>query len=189
MGNLIINFGYPALFLGSFLEGESFLIAAGFLAKRGYLNLNLVIIVALMGAYLGDIALYFLGRKKGRAIILRFPQIRIYYPKAKKLFHKYGIWAIFITRYLYGLRFASAAFFGLMKMRTRDFLFLAFISCLVWSIIIGYLGYVFGASLDILIGHVKHYEKLIAMVIIILGITIWFIRRYIFNGKTTAKEQ
>ncbi|MFQ6003581.1 MAG: DedA family protein [Candidatus Zixiibacteriota bacterium] len=131
MEDLITNFGYLALFLGSFLEGESFLIAAGFLAKRGYLNLNLIIIVAMAGAYLGDVALYFFGRKKGPRVISKFPQVEIYYPKAKKLFDRYGIWAILITRYLYGLRFASAALFGLMKMRPRDFLFLAFISCLV----------------------------------------------------------
>jgi membrane protein DedA with SNARE-associated domain len=188
MENLIINFGYPALFLGSFLEGESFLIAAGFLAKTGYLDLNLVIIVALAGAYLGDVVLYFLGREKGEGIICKFPQVRIYYPKAKKLFDKYGVWAIFLTRYFYGLRFASAAFFGLMKMRARDFLFFAFVSCLVWSIIIGYVGYAFGASVEVLIGHVRHYEKLIVVVIIALGITIWFIRRFISNGKTTTKE-
>lgn len=187
MENLITTFGYPALFLGSFLEGESFLIAAGFLAKRGYLNLNLIIIVAMAGAYLGDVALYFLGRKKGQGIISKFPQIGIYYPKAKKLFDKYGMWAIFITRYLYGLRFASAAFFGLMKMRARNFLFLAFISCLLWSILIGNLGYMFGASLEALVGQVKHYEKIIAVVIITLGMIIWLIRRFIYNRKMTVK--
>jgi membrane protein DedA with SNARE-associated domain len=189
MENLIINFGYPALFLGSFLEGESFLIAAGFLAKRGYLNLNLIIIVAMAGAYLGDITLYFLGRKQGEKVISKFPQVGIYYPKAKKLFDKYGVWAIFITRYLYGLRFASAAFFGLMKMRVRDYLFLAFTSCLVWSMLIGNLGYMFGASLEVVIGHVKHYEKIIVGTIIILGIAIWLIRRFIYKRKMAAKEE
>jgi membrane protein DedA with SNARE-associated domain len=187
MENLITDFGYPALFLGSFLEGESFLIAAGFLAKRGYLNLNLIIIVAMAGAYLGDVTLYLLGRKKGERVISKFPQIAIYYPKAKKLFDKYGMWAIFVTRYLYGLRFASAAFFGLMKMRARNFLFLAFISCLVWSILMGNLGYMFGASLEALVGQVKHYEKIIAVVIIALGITIWLVRRVIYKGKIKPK--
>jgi membrane protein DedA with SNARE-associated domain len=187
MENLIINFGYPALFLGSFLEGESFLIAAGFLAKRGYLNLNLIIIVAMAGAYLGDVTLYFLGRKKGEKVISKFPQVGIYYPKAKRLFDKYGVWTIFITRYLYGLRFASAAFFGLMKMRVRNYLFLAFTSCLVWSVLIGNLGYMFGASLEVLIGQVKHYEKIIVGTIITLGITVWLIRRFIYNRKMAAK--
>ena len=177
MQNLIIQFGYIALFLGSFLEGESFLIAAAFLAKRGYLRLDLVILIAFAGAYLGDVALYYLGRKKGVGILWKFPQARRYYPKAKKLFNRFGIWAIFITRYLYGLRFASAAFLGLVKMKKREFLPFAFLSCAVWAVLMGGLGYVFGASLEALIGQIKHYEKIIVVLIIVLGFSIWGIRR------------
>lgn len=188
MEDLITNFGYPALFFGSFLEGESFLIAAGFLAKRGYLNLNLIIAVAMAGTYLADVTFYFLGRKKGQRIIFKFPQAKVYYPKAKKLFDRYGMWAIFISRYLYGLRFASAAFFGLMRMKPRYFLSLAFISCLVWAIIIGNLGYIFGASLEALIGQIKHYEKIIAAVIIALGIAVWLIRRFLYRRRMTERE-
>ena len=188
MENLIANFGYPALFFGSFLEGESFLIAAGFLAKRGYLNLNLIIMVAMAGTYLADVTLYFLGRKKGYGIISRFPGAKVHYPKAKRLFDKYGMWAIFITRYLYGLRLASAAFFGLMRMKPRYFLSLAFISCLLWATIIGNLGYMFGASLEALIGQIKYFEKIMAAVIIGLGISIWLIRRYACKRRMTTKE-
>jgi len=177
MQNLIIQFGYIALFLGSFLEGESFLIAAAFLAKRGYLRLDLVILIAFAGAYLGDVALYYLGRKKGVGILWKFPQARRYYPKAKKLFNRFGIWAIFITRYLYGLRFASAAFLGLVKMKKREFLPFAFLSCAVWAVLMGGLGYVFGASLEALIGQIKHYEKIIVVLIIVIGFSIWGIRR------------
>jgi membrane protein DedA with SNARE-associated domain len=177
MQNLIIQFGYIALFLGSFLEGESFLIAAAFLAKRGYLRLDLVILIALAGAYLGDVVLYYLGRKRGVGILWKFPQARRYYPKAKKLFNRFGIWAIFITRYLYGLRFASAAFLGLVKMKKREFLPFAFLSCSLWAVLMGGFGYVFGASLEALIGHIKHYEKIIVVLIIVIGFSIWGIRR------------
>jgi membrane protein DedA with SNARE-associated domain len=183
MQNLIIQFGYIALFVGSLLEGESFLIAAAFLAKRGYLNLYLVMLVALAGAYLGDVVLYYLGRKRGVGILLKFRQARRYYPKVKKLFNRFGIWAIFITRYLYGLRFASAAFFGLVKMKRREFLPFAFLSCAVWAMLMGGLGYVFGASLEALIGQVKHYEKLIVILIIVVGLGFWVIRRIWLSGR------
>ncbi len=188
MENLITNFGYPALFFGSLLEGESFLITAGFLAKRGYLNLYLIIMLAMAGTYLADVTLYFLGRKKGQGIITKLPQAKIYYPKAKRLFDRYGIWAIFITRYLYGLRLASAAFFGLMRMRPRNFLPLAFVSCLVWAIIMANLGYMFGAGLEALIGQIKHLEMLIVAVIIALGVTVWLIRRFLHKRRITAEE-
>lgn len=186
MQNLIIQFGYIALFLGSFLEGESFLIAAAFLAKRGYSRLDLVMLVALAGAYLGDVALYFLGRHKGVGILLKFPQARRYYPKVKKLFNRFGIWAIFITRYLYGFRFASAAFLGLVKMKKEEFLPFAFLSCMVWAVVMGGLGYIFGASLEALIGQIKHYEKLIVILIIVIGFSVWLVRR-IWSSRRTQK--
>ncbi|MGB8656435.1 MAG: DedA family protein [Candidatus Zixiibacteriota bacterium] len=183
MQGFITDFGYLALFVGSFLEGESFLIAAAFLAKRGYFNLYLVMLVALAGAYLGDVVLYYLGRHKGAGIISKFPQARAYYPKAKKLFDRFGIWAIFITRYLYGLRFAAAAFLGLMRMKRAEFLPFAFLSCAVWAVAMGGLGYVFGASLEALIGEIKHYEKVIGVAIVILGLGAWVFRRMWNNRK------
>ena len=177
MHDLIIQFGYPALFLGSLLEGESVLIAAGFLARRGYLDLNLVMLFALAGTYTADVTIYFLGRKKGQGIISKFPVAKKYYPKVETLFDKYGIWAIFITRYLYGFRLASAATLGLMKMRKRKYLPFNFLSCMIWAILIGSLGYMFGASLEALIGQIKHYEKIVVLFIIVVGLGVWLLRR------------
>jgi membrane protein DedA with SNARE-associated domain len=177
MEDLIIKFGYPALFVGSFLEGESVLIAAGFLARGGYLNLKLVMLVALTATYIADVSLYFLGRAKGKGIIAKFPIARAYYPKVKTLFDKYGIWAIFITRYVYGLRLASAATFGLMRMKRRRYLPFNFLSCTIWAVLVGGLGYLFGASLEALIGQVKHYEKIVVLFIIIVGLSVWLFRR------------
>jgi membrane protein DedA with SNARE-associated domain len=177
MEDLIIKFGYPALFLGSFLEGESVLIASGFLARGGYLNLKLVMLVALSATYMADVSLYFLGRAKGKGIITKFPIARAYYPKVKTLFDKYGIWAIFIARYLYGLRLASAATFGLMKMKRGKYLPFDFLSCTIWAVLVGGLGYTFGASLEALIGQVKHYEKIVVAFIILVGLSVWLFRR------------
>jgi membrane protein DedA with SNARE-associated domain len=177
MQELIAKFGYPALFLGSLLEGETTLITAGFLAKSGYLDFKLVVLIALTGTYAADVSIYFLGRKKGEGIIFRFPGAKTYYPKVKALFDKYGIWAIFITRYLYGFRLAAAGFVGLMKMRKGRYLPFNFLSCTIWAVLIGNLGYVFGAGMEALIGQIKHYELMVFPLIILVGLGIWLLRR------------
>jgi membrane protein DedA with SNARE-associated domain len=41
--SVLTTYGYFALMIGTFLEGETILIAAGFLAHRGYLELPWVI--------------------------------------------------------------------------------------------------------------------------------------------------
>jgi membrane protein DedA with SNARE-associated domain len=177
MQEFVANYGYVALFLGSILEGESTLIAAGFLARSGHLYLPLVMLIALVGTYLADMTIYFLGRAKGEAVIAKFPVARGYYPKVKSLFARYGVWAIFVTRYLYGFRLAAAATLGSIKMRKMTYLPFNLLSCMIWAAIMGGLGYIFGASLEAVIGQIKHYEKLVVLFIIILGVSGWFIRR------------
>ena len=67
------DFGYFALFLGTFFEGETILVLAGFLAFRGYMQLEYVIAVAFFGSYAGDQLWYFLGRRHGRKLLARKP--------------------------------------------------------------------------------------------------------------------
>ena len=46
--SIVENYGYAALLVGTFLEGETILVIAGFLAHRGYLHLPWVFIVAFL---------------------------------------------------------------------------------------------------------------------------------------------
>jgi membrane protein DedA with SNARE-associated domain len=186
MQEFIVKYGYLALFMGSVLEGESVLIAAGFLAKSGYLKLPLVMLAGLAGTYLADLSIYFLGRAKGEKVIAKFPIARAYYPKVKALFSRYGIWAIFVTRYLYGFRLAAAATLGLTKMRGRTYLPFNLLSCSIWAVLMGGLGYLFGASLEALLGQVRHYEKLVVICIILAGFGGWLIRRLWSRRRRTS---
>ncbi len=47
--SLLQDFGYLAVFVGTFLEGEAILITAGFFASRGYLDPMIVCVVAFAG--------------------------------------------------------------------------------------------------------------------------------------------
>jgi Uncharacterized membrane-associated protein len=68
------DFGYFALFLGTFFEGETILVLAGFLAFREYMDIKLVVLVAFCGSYAGDQLWYFMGRRHGRKILARKPR-------------------------------------------------------------------------------------------------------------------
>ena len=47
--SLIENYGYLAILIGTFLEGETIVILAGFAAQLGYLELPWVIVTAIAG--------------------------------------------------------------------------------------------------------------------------------------------
>ena len=72
--SLLRTTGYPALFVGSVLEGETALVLASLLARQGILDLSTVIAVACAGAVCGDQLFYFLGRLKGRSFIRKRPR-------------------------------------------------------------------------------------------------------------------
>jgi len=64
--NLLQHFGYPALALGTFLEGEMSLLLAAYLALRGILQIELVMLFAFLGTYASDQLWFHLGRRHGR---------------------------------------------------------------------------------------------------------------------------
>ena len=52
--NIIENYGYAAILIGTFLEGETILVLAGLAAHQGSLVLTWVIIAAFAGSLCGD---------------------------------------------------------------------------------------------------------------------------------------
>ena len=52
MQEILTHLGYPALFLGSLVEGETFILVAGFFAHRGYFRLGVVVLLATLGGAL-----------------------------------------------------------------------------------------------------------------------------------------
>ena len=51
---LIDSYGYLAVFVGAFLEGETILALAGLAAYRGYLDFYAVVAIALFAGFAGD---------------------------------------------------------------------------------------------------------------------------------------
>ena len=60
---LIHTYGYLAILLGTFIEGETVLIMGGLAAQLGYLRLPWVIAAAFVGAVSWDQLLFVAGRR------------------------------------------------------------------------------------------------------------------------------
>ena len=66
---MIATYGYGAVLVGTFLEGETVVLLGGFAAHRGYLDLPWVIAVAFAGSLLGDQLYFYLGRRHSARIL------------------------------------------------------------------------------------------------------------------------
>lgn len=175
---LLERFGYFAVFVGTFLEGEAILVAAGFFASRGYLDVFIVGIVAFAGAYAGHVFWFWLGRAHGVKLLDRFPKMQRHFGKGIRVFERYGPAAIIITQWLYGLRITAAVIIGMSKIALAKFLIYEAVSCALWAAVITGAGYYFGRAIEAVLGRVEHVEKYALVVIAIAALGTWLYHRW-----------
>lgn len=173
---LITTYGYAAVGIGSFLEGETVLVLGGFAAHRGYLELPWVIVSAFLGSLFGDQLYYFIGRIKGKSILEKRPRWKAKSEKVFSLLHKHQILLILGFRFLYGLRTVTPFVIGASKITPTRFIILNILGAAIWAVIVGGMGYLFGYTLEIFIDNVKKYELLVFAGLTGVGIIIWLVR-------------
>ncbi len=173
--SLLQDFGYLAVFVGTFLEGEAILVAAGFFASRQYLDPMAVAAVAFAGAYAGHLFWFWLGRVHGVRLLDRFPRMKRHFGKGVRVFERYGVTAILLTQWLYGLRITCTVIIGMSRIGLIKFLVYQAVSCALWVVVITAVGYYFGRAVESLLGRVEHIEKygLIVIVAVALGFWLW----------------
>ncbi len=167
IANLVASYGYVLLFalvgiesLGIPLPGETALVTAAAYAALGHLSIFLVIATAAAGAIIGDNAGYWIGRKGGRAFVLRFGRkIRLnenHLVRAESFFRRHGGKTVFIGRFVALLRSWAAVLAGIGAMPYGEFTAYNASGGIVWAACFGSLGYLFGKSLPA----IEHYAGL-----------------------------
>ena len=99
--HLIISYGYLALVVGTFLEGETILVLGGIAAKLGYLRLPWVIVSAFVGTLMSDQLFFFLGRWQGQAFLLKYPHWNSRAQKVHRMLEPHRIPIIIGFRFVY----------------------------------------------------------------------------------------
>lgn len=182
---LISTYGYVAIGIGTFLEGETILVMGGFAAHRGYLELPWVIVSAFIGTLFGDQLYFYIGRTKGKSAIDKKPNWKTKSEKVFSLLDKHQILLILGFRFLYGLRTVTPFLVGASNFSPSRFLVLNTISAFLWAVIIGTLGYFFGYTLEMIIGDIKKYELLLFFILGMAGLIIWFVH---FRKRLSANR-
>lgn len=172
------TYGYWVLLIGTFFEGETVLVIGGFAAHRGYLSLPLVILAAFAGTLAGDQLFFFIGRKKGKPFLDKRPSWKPNIEKAHNLLDRYQALLIPGFRFLYGMRTVTPFVIGMSRVKTATFIVLNAIGALVWAVVFGTGGYLFGAALEVFLKDVKRYELLAFLGISLAGCAVWTIRFY-----------
>ena len=176
-------YGYWAVLVGGFLQGEIVLILGGFVAHRGYLELPLVILIGLAGCLTADLFYFSIGRFKGRDLLGKHPSWQPKVTRVQKLFEVYDSLFIIGFRFLYGIRAISLIVLGTSQVKTAKFLILNTLSAAVYTALLGVSGYVFGIALAILFRNFQRYETWTIMAIAVLGTALWILHRWHKKGR------
>jgi membrane protein DedA with SNARE-associated domain len=171
--SLLEQFGYLAVFLGTFLEGEAILVAAGFFASRGLLHYPAVVAAAFCGSFCGHLFWFWLGRAHGVRLLDRYDWLKRHLGRGIRVFERYGPAAIFMTQWLYGLRITCAVIIGM----SLKFVLYESLSCALWAIVISAAGLYFGKAIEAVLGRVEHLEKYGLAVIVAVALMFWLIHR------------
>jgi phosphatidylglycerol lysyltransferase len=172
----LLRFGYLVVFFGSMVEGEVVLLAAAFLAHRGYLDLPLVVLAAAAGNTVADQVYYQIARARGRAAFERKAAEDARYRRIHDWIARRGPVLLFVSRFLYGLRIAIPAACGASGMRAPLFLAVNALGGLFWAAVIGLGGYAFGGTLELLLADVRRVEGAALAVLVLLAVA-WLVRR------------
>lgn len=152
---LIIEHGvwfYPFTFALTFVEGETFVLVAGFAAAQGLLNAPLLLISAWLGSFAGDQCYFWIGRNFGLRLLSRRPLWRARVDRALGWVKRYDTWFILSFRFIYGVRNFSSFALGISGIAWQRFLILNLIAAFLWASAFVGAGYFCGRAFERMLG-------------------------------------
>jgi membrane protein DedA with SNARE-associated domain len=188
IADLIASYGYVAIFVIITLEsagvpmpGETVLISSAVYAgSTGNLNIALIIAAAAAAAIIGDNLGYWVGRRWGMPLLLRYGRmIALDHGRLKLgqyLFREHGGKIVFFGRFTAMLRAYAALLAGVNRLDARRFMLFNGLGGLTWATGMGLGSYYCGRSIEQIAGPVG--LALLALVIF-GGLALWlFVRRH-----------
>ena len=177
MEDLLRQYGYLAILVGTFLEGETILVLGGFAASSDLLRLDLVMVSAFVGSLLGDQLAFFIGRWKGRDFVARRPRWQAGFQKVEAHLIRHDKLILLGFRFLYGLRNVVPFALGASRIPVARFGAYNLIGAAIWAITVAAGGYFFGEAMEHLLGDIKRYTGAFLVLLVLVGLFFWYRRR------------
>ena len=158
------------------------LFTVGFLTQQGIFKIALVAIVFFIGALAGDLLWYWLGYEVNKLHIsisfVKRMMERLSQPLdehlATRLKH-----TIFVSKFAYGFNHLTLMRAGMRGIHLGDFIKANISATILWIVVIGTLGYLSGASFEL----VKHYLRFAEVALLIFLIIFFLFWHFVVTKK------
>ncbi len=168
------TWGYLAVAFFSF-GGSLFIVAAaGVFSFMGHMDLTTALIVAALSNFMGDNFLFYLGKYQKNEIRPYFAKHKRKIALATLIMRKYGVMAIFIQKFIYGVKTLVPISMALAKYDFKKFVFYNIFASIVFVTVIGLSAYFASESIIAFFGYVKDNPWIAPLIIFTIIGAIWF---------------
>ena len=177
------TWGYLAIAFFSFGGSFAIVAAAGVFAYLGKIDLFTALAVAALFNFLGDNFLFYLGRYQKKEVQKYLKKHRRKLAITILLMRKYGTLAIFIQKFIYGVKTLIPIVMGLGKYDFKKFVIVNFFASIVFVLVIGLSAYYSSEFIIKLFNILKDKPYLAPIALIVIGSAIWYFLTKIENKK------
>ena len=146
-----IIFAETGLVITPFLPGDSLLFAAGALAATGAMRVDVLVVVVIVAAFVGNVVNYAIGRRVAHMFHVDAPDAKVhryvkreYVRRAHEFFEKHGGRAVVLARFVPIVRTFLPFVAGGAGMTYRTFTIYNAVGCILWVGVCVGAGYLFG---------------------------------------------
>jgi membrane protein DedA with SNARE-associated domain len=185
---LVQQYGYAIILVGSLVEGQPVMLFGGFAAHRGHLQLvPWVILAGAAGNFLSMQAWFLAGRRFGRPIVERRPHWSARIEKVQGWLARYDAMLIIAIRFLVGFGNVGSVAMGMSTLGTPRFTLLNGLGALLWATALALAGYLLGGLIEQLLGELEAIEKPLLIAIVVLTLA-WIVYHHVALHRRPARE-
>lgn len=187
--------GYPGVFVLMAMESmffpvpsEAVMPPAGILVAEGRFSFWLVVLASTLGSLVGSLASYEIGRRGAAPFVRRWGKWFLLSPhhldQAHAFFEKRGVAAVFLARFIPGVRHVSSIPAGAAKMPLLPFCVATVVGASAWNLTLLYAGITLGRNWE----RVLPYFALVQWIAVGIAIVAaaWFVIRWRRNRAAVS---
>ena len=129
----VSHWGYLAILVAAFWEGEAVLITAGTLCGAGFLDWRLTILAAAIGGSAGDQIYFYAAHERAARAIKKSKRLSKWYPKVSAFVLRHSTVAVLLSRFAAGLRITIPLVCATAGMPAKKYSVLNLVSGFAWA--------------------------------------------------------
>ena len=180
---------YLFTFAWTFIEGETFVLFAGFAAAQGLLSAPALLLAAWLGSFAGDQCYFWIGRRFGLRLLKRRPLWSARVDSALGWVKRYDKWFILSFRFIYGVRNFSSFALGISGIDWRRFLVFNLTAALLWAASFVGAGYFCGRAAERMLGELAEKLSIILLGIFVVTVAAVFVTQRVRSRMRRQRRQ